>query len=180
MSMAMIGGQTMSNESGNVTSLQLVENHLESLENSVRSGTLALQTSDSLQEDIDDLSEAENDLNPKASLLLSGLLRGNTIEASAKEANLSTRQAMRYISSESFQSAMTAARRQLLDGVQTRLIGNCDEAISTLLGVIRDPKTSASVRVKASSEILNWTMKTNESFDLNVANFWLAKVTSEY
>jgi alpha-D-ribose 1-methylphosphonate 5-triphosphate synthase subunit PhnG len=89
-------------------------------------------------------------LTTKQNKTIEALLLTNTIDRAAKRANVSEASIYRWMKQESFQTALRAARRDILAHTTTRLQQMSVRALDTLENVMDDQKASSASRVSAS------------------------------
>ncbi len=89
-------------------------------------------------------------LTTKQNKTIEALLLTNTIDRAAKRANVSEASIYRWMKQKSFQTALRAARRDILAHTTTRLQQMSVRALDTLENVMDDQKASSASRVSAS------------------------------
>ena len=98
--------------------------------------------------------------------VLRAVLSEPTVEKAARAAKVSYATARRYLKRPHFRQALAALRAQYLELALSRLQAGTGEAVSALLGVLRDPESRPSDRIAASREILNQSLRAMEMLDL--------------
>ena len=95
-------------------------------------------------------TKVEIRVTTKQNKAIEALLLTNTIDRAAKRANGSEASFYRWMKQESFQTALRAARRDILAHTTTRLRQMSVRALDTLENVMDDEKSSSASRVSAS------------------------------
>jgi len=94
------------------------------------------------------------------------LLSQRNIEEAARAAGIGTRTLLRWLTLPEFQRAYREARRAAVGQAIARLQQGTSAAATTLLKVLIDPNTPASVKVRAAEAILNHSAKAIEIEDI--------------
>jgi hypothetical protein len=95
----------------------------------------------------------KDSLSSRQEQLIEGLVGGLTIIAAAQAANVSERQAHRWLKQAEFQRGLKAAQKRVYDYTMMKLLGKVDKAINTL-----DRNMDARiphVQVLAASKVLD-------------------------
>jgi hypothetical protein len=94
------------------------------------------------------------------------LLTQRNIEEAAKAAGISMRTMMRWLNVPEFQTAYREARRKAYSQAVAKLQQGATAAATTLLKVMLDQNTPASVRVRAAECVMNHSSKAIEIEDV--------------
>jgi transposase-like protein len=90
---------------------------------------------------------------------VAALLTQRNVEEAAKAVGISTRTMLRWIKEPEFQAAYREARRAAYSQAVAKLQQGATAAATTLLKVMLDQGTPASVRVRAAECIMNHSSK---------------------
>jgi hypothetical protein len=93
---------------------------------------------------------------------IAALLKERNIEAAAKASQISERTLWRWLSEDHFKAALAAEETALIDFAVRQLLQLQQGAIGILAKVLADPKTPASVKVRAALGMLDITVKLRE------------------
>jgi hypothetical protein len=93
---------------------------------------------------------------------IAALLTHRNIEEAAGAAGIGARTLLRWLKLPEFQNAYRQARREVYGQAVARLQQGTSAAATTLLKVMIDPSTPASVRVRAADSVLNHAAKAIE------------------
>jgi hypothetical protein len=148
----------------------------------VRSSTLMENTNKPMILEPDEIIPAPFDsmetLGTGIAEFISGLLRGLTVKEAAENAGFSERTGYRLLSRSDVEAELKNAHRRILQSCETRLLVASEEAITTLLNVIRNPKASDATKVRASAVLLDHNLKLSEQSLLTVQSYWLDKMSN--
>jgi hypothetical protein len=97
---------------------------------------------------------------------IAALLSQRNIEEAAKTAGISTRTMLRWLKLPEFQTAYREARRAAYSQAVARLQQGATAAATTLLKVMLDQTTPASVKVRAAECVMNHSSKAIEIEDV--------------
>jgi hypothetical protein len=93
---------------------------------------------------------------------IAALLTQRNVEEAARVAGIGTRTLLRWLQVPEFQEAYRKARHDAFSQSIARLQYNSSAAATTLLKLMVDPRTPASVRARAAECVLNHAMKAIE------------------
>jgi hypothetical protein len=99
---------------------------------------------------------------------IAALLTQRNMDEAAKAAGIGARTLLRWMKEPEFQKAYREARRQAFRQSIARLQQATSAAASTLLKLLLDPSTPASVRVRVADSIFNHATKAIEIEDIEV------------
>jgi hypothetical protein len=105
-------------------------------------------------------------LGRKQEEAIAALLSQRNIEEAAKAAGISARTMMRWLKLPEFQTAYREARRAAYSQAVARLQQGATAAATTLLKVMLDQTTPASVKVRAAECVMNHSSKAIEIEDV--------------
>src|ERR1019366_3386542 len=94
------------------------------------------------------------------------LLTQRNLEEAARAARIGVRTLIRWMKDQEFQKAYREARREAFGQSIARLQQGTSAAATTLLKLLIEPNTPASVRVRAADSIFNHAAKAIEIEDL--------------
>src|ERR1035438_2292782 len=97
---------------------------------------------------------------------IAALLTQRDIEEAAHSAGIGTRTLLRWLKVPDFQTAYRQARREAFGQAVARLQQGTSAAATTLLKLLIEPNTPASVRVRAADSIFNHAAKAIEVEDI--------------
>ena len=97
---------------------------------------------------------------------IAALLTQRNIEEAAKAAGIGARTLLRWVNLPEFEKAYREARRATVGQAVARLQQGTSPAATTLLKVLIDPATPASVKVRAAEAIFNHAFKAVEIEDI--------------
>jgi hypothetical protein len=97
---------------------------------------------------------------------VAALLTQRNLEEAAKSIGISTRTMLRWMKEPEFQAAYREARRAAYGQAIARLQQAMPLAVQTMLKVLVDPATPASVRVRAAEVVANHSYKAIEIEDV--------------
>lgn len=97
---------------------------------------------------------------------IAALLTQRNIEEAAHAAGIGARTLLRWLKLPEFQSAYRQARRDAFGQAVARLQQATSAAAATLLKIMVDPSTPASVRVRAADSVFNHSAKAIEIEDI--------------
>lgn len=97
---------------------------------------------------------------------IAALLTQRNVEEAAKAAGISTRTMLRWMKEPEFQKAYREARRHAYSQAVAKLQQGSTAAATTLLKIMIDPATPASVRVRAAECIMSHSSKAIEIEDI--------------
>src|SRR5450755_4494694 len=116
-------------------------------------------------------------LGRKKEEAIAALLTQRNIEEAAKVAGIGANTLLRWLKVPEFQKAYREARRAAHGQAIARLQQATGAAVSTLLKVMLDPNTPASVKVRASDSVLNHSAKSIEIEDIEARVAELERAT---
>jgi transposase-like protein len=99
---------------------------------------------------------------------IAALLTQRNVDEAARAAGIGTQTLLRWLKVKEFQTAYREARRDAFSQSIARLQQSSTAAVTTLLKVMVDPNTPASVRVRAADSVLNHAAKSIEIEDIEV------------
>ena len=102
----------------------------------------------------------------KMEAAIAALLTQRNVEEAAKTAGISTPTLLRWMKEPEFQAAYREARRMAYSQAVAKLQQGATAAATTLLKVMLDQATPASVRVRAAECIMNHSSKAIEIEDV--------------
>jgi hypothetical protein len=105
-------------------------------------------------------------LGRKQEEAISALLTQRNLEEAARAARIGVRTLIRWMKDQEFQKAYREARREAFGQSIARLQQGTSAAATTLLKLLIEPNTPASVRVRAADSIFNHAAKAIEIEDL--------------
>ena len=97
---------------------------------------------------------------------IAGLLTQRNVEEAAKSVGTSTRTLLRWMKEPQFQVAYREARRNAYSQAVAKLQQGSTAAATTLLKIMLDQSTPASVRIRAAEAIMNHSSKAIEIEDV--------------
>jgi hypothetical protein len=97
---------------------------------------------------------------------IAALLTQRNIEEAARAAGIGTRTLLRWMKLPEFQIAYRAARREAFSQAIARLQQGTSAAATTLLKLLIEPNTPASVRARVADSIFNHAAKAIEIEDI--------------
>ena len=97
---------------------------------------------------------------------IAALLTQRNIEEAARAAGIGARTLLRWLKLPEFQNAYREARREAFGQAVARLQQGTSAAATTLLKIMIDASTPASVRVRAADSIFNHAAKAIEIEDI--------------
>jgi len=104
-----------------------------------------------------------NELNANQKRALTALLSCPSLRAAAQSCRLSERTLYNYLADPGFASELRARQDAVLLSVTAGLAGLSGSAVEVLEGVLSDPETSASVKVRAA---LGWLSELRRGLEL--------------
>jgi hypothetical protein len=107
------------------------------------------------------------------------LLTQRNVDEAAKSVGISTRTLLRWMKEPEFQTAYREARRTAYSQAVARLQQGTTAAATTLLKVMLDQSTPASVRVRAAECVMNHSAKAIEIEDVEARVTALEEAASE-
>jgi len=110
---------------------------------------------------------------------IAALLTQRNIEEAAKAVGIGANTLLRWLKVPEFQSAYRQARREAFGQSIARLQQGTAAAATTLLKVLIDPNTPASVKVRASEAIFNHASKAIEIEDIEARLTELERAAEE-
>ena len=110
---------------------------------------------------------------------IAALLTQRNIEEAAKAVGIGTRTLLRWLTLPEFQTAYREARLAAYKQSIARLQQGTTAAATTLLKVLIDPNTPASVKVRASEAIFNHASKAIEIEDIEARLSELERAAEE-
>jgi transposase-like protein len=108
---------------------------------------------------------------------VAALLTQRNVEEAAKAVGISTRTLLRWMKEPEFQAAYREARRTAYSQAVARLQQGATAAATTLLKVMLDQTTPASVRVRAAECVMNHSSKAIEIEDVEARVAELERAT---
>ena len=105
-------------------------------------------------------------LGRKQEEAIAALLTHRNIEEAADAAGIGARTLLRWLKLPEFDAAYRDARRKAFGQAVARLQQGTSAAATTLLKVMIDPSTPASVRVRAADSVFNHAAKAIELEDI--------------
>jgi hypothetical protein len=93
---------------------------------------------------------------------IAALLSARNVEAAAKASGIGERTLWRWLAEEHFKAALANEEMNLIDFAVRQLLQLQQGAIGILAKVLADPKTPASVKVRAALGMLDITVKLRE------------------
>ena len=118
-------------------------------------------------------------LGRKMEAVIAALLTSRNIDEAAKAAGISTRTLLRWMKEPEFQTAYREARRTAYSQAVAKLQQGATAAATTLLKVMLDQSTPASVRVRAAECIMNHSSRAIEIEDVEARVTELERTTRE-
>ena len=97
---------------------------------------------------------------------IAALLTQRNVEEAAKAVGVATKTLLRWMKEPEFQKAYREARRAAYSQAVAKLQQGATAAATTLLKVLLDPSTPASVRIRAAECIMNHSSKAIEIEDV--------------
>ena len=97
---------------------------------------------------------------------IAALLTQRNVEEAARAAGIGTRTLLRWMKDLEFQTAYRAARREAFGQSIARLQQGTSAAATTLLKLLIEPTTPASVRARVADSIFNHAAKAIEIEDI--------------
>lgn len=107
-----------------------------------------------------------DELTPKQQRAIDALLSEPTTKAAAQTALCAEITLHRWLKKPSFQSALKAARAELLEATRTALQSAGKDAVETLKQVMNDTGAKGSERVSAAKAVLEIGLKVQEVFNM--------------
>jgi hypothetical protein len=107
------------------------------------------------------------------------LLTKQTIEGAAKFANVGESSIYRWLSDDSFRSALIEAEGTALDSATRRLVGLSEAAIAVITQLLIDREAPPMVRIRAAECVLGHMMKMVEVRNLSARIETLEKRSNE-
>lgn len=104
--------------------------------------------------------------NPKWERAIVALLTYPTIGEAARSVDMGESTLLRWLSEPNFQAAYRETRRQCVESAIARLQQSACEAVTTLVTVMQDALTPASVRVSAAKTVLEQAYRGQEILDM--------------
>jgi hypothetical protein len=98
---------------------------------------------------------------------IAALLTARNVDEAAKAVGISTRTLLRWMKDPEFKREYQEARRVGYSQAVAKLQHGATAAATTLLKIMLDPATPASVRVRAAECIMNQSLKAIEIEDVN-------------
>jgi len=108
---------------------------------------------------------------------IAALLTQRNVEEAARAAGIGARTLLRWLKLPEFQTAYRQARREAFHQAIARLQQGTSAAATTLLKVMIEPGTPASVRVRAADSVLNHANKAIEIEDIEARLSELERAT---
>jgi uncharacterized protein YjgD (DUF1641 family) len=105
-------------------------------------------------------------LGRKQEQTIAALLTQRNLDEAAKAAGISMRTLMRWLKLPEFQAAYREARRTAYSQAVAKLLQGATAAATTLLKVMLDQTTPASVKVRAAECVMNHSSKAIEIEDV--------------
>ena len=105
-------------------------------------------------------------LGRKQEEAIAALLTHPNVEQAARSIGIGTRTLLRWLKLPDFQAAYREARRAAFAQAVARLQQGASAAATTLLKMMIDPNTPASVRVRAAECVMNHATKAIEIEDI--------------
>jgi DNA-binding transcriptional MerR regulator len=105
-------------------------------------------------------------LGGKMEQAIAALITSRNTEEAAKSVGVSTKTLLRWQKEPEFQKAYRQARRAVHQQSVARLQQATGAAVTTLLKVLVDPTTPASVKVRAADSVLDHSAKAIELEDI--------------
>ncbi len=99
---------------------------------------------------------------------VTALLTNRTLEEAARAVGISTNALLRWQQDPEFDAALRKARRAAYGQSRARLQQASTAAVSTVLKIMVDPGSPASVRLRAADLVLTHTAKAVEIEDIDV------------
>jgi hypothetical protein len=112
------------------------------------------------------MAARSSNLGRKQEDAIAALLTQRNVEEAARAAGIGTRTLLRWLKLPVFQAAYRKARRDAFGQAIARLQQGTSAAATTLLKTMIDPKTPASVRVRAAEAIFTHAAKSIEIEDV--------------
>ena len=106
-------------------------------------------------------------LGRKQEEAIAALLTQRNVEEAARAAGIGTRTLLRWLNLPDFQTAFREARRAAFGQAIARLQQGTSAAATTLLKLLIDPNTPASVRARVADSIFNHAAKAIEIEDID-------------
>jgi hypothetical protein len=110
---------------------------------------------------------------------IAALLTQRNVEEAARAAGIGARALFRWLKLPEFQNAYRQARREAFGQAVARLQQRTSAAATTLLKIMIDPGTPASVRVRTADSIFNHATKAIEIEDIQARRSELERAAEE-
>lgn len=98
--------------------------------------------------------------------IIAALLSAETNKKAAEACGLSETQLYKRMRADAFKSRYSHAKAQILDRAATTVQSGMNEAVSTMINIMRDEKTAPQVRLNAADSILRNGMKLTEQNEI--------------
>jgi transposase-like protein len=115
----------------------------------------------------------------KMEAAIAALLTQRNIEEAAKSVDIATKTLLRWMKEAEFQTAYREARRSAYSQAVAKLQQGATAAATTLLKIMLDQGTPASVRVRAAEAVMNHSSKAIEIEDIEARVAELERVGQE-
>lgn len=112
------------------------------------------------------MQDSTYNLTPNQVKVLTALLAGRSVEASAKEAGVNPATVHRWLNDPAFQAAQRDGRRVLAQQALAALQSVTRTAVAVVVELMTDKGKPASVRLRAAQIIIEGTVKWIELDDL--------------
>lgn len=113
-----------------------------------------------------DLNTVYADLNTNQRRAVEKLAAGGDKKAAAEAAGVTIRTIDRYLNEPTVRAALDKATGAAVGDVARRMVGAMDTAVTTMLDLVKNEKTPASVRLRAAIAIIEHGPKLFEAHDL--------------
>lgn len=108
------------------------------------------------------------ELTTKQTAVIAALLAGNSIEQAARACDVGARTIYRWFQLDApFNAALAEGRRAALHTAVNQLAHTGHDAAAVVTKIMRDPKASPAVRLRAALGVLDILMKWNELQDFD-------------
>lgn len=105
-------------------------------------------------------------LSPKKLRVIDALLSGASKGAAASAAGVTNRTLNRYLQEPAVRSEIDRATGAALGEAGRRMIGGMDTAVNTMLALLENEKTPATIKLRAATAVLEYGQQLYESHDL--------------
>ena len=99
-------------------------------------------------------------------ILISTLLNEGTIQATANKLNCSPVTVYNHMNEAGFKDDFNEAKRDILEATCNRLTSNLLAGVDTVIEIMQDASNSAQIRLNASQQLFNVTLRLNEQIEV--------------